>query len=303
MASPDVDHQAAVLHDGERGSHLLAGVHASGELIDQRLETVVVRAVDLGHAGSWSRGRERLSARSPSHSGRRLSSVDGVAGRLGSRWQTDAVSRKSKKTPPPLVSVDDLQHAYGHRVVFDHVTFHVRAGRCLVLRGPNGSGKTTLLRCLVGDPPTSGTVSYDGRRVDESDPRFRADVATVLGDLDFFPDLTVLEHLDLLARAHGQPPDRAEAVLEAVGIAAVRDQFPGTLSSGQRQRLALATAFVRPYRLLVLDEPEQRLDTDGQEWLANRLLDDKRGGAAIVMATHDPDLAAAVGDDVLELGA
>ncbi|MFC6150535.1 MULTISPECIES: heme ABC exporter ATP-binding protein CcmA [Mumia] len=213
------------------------------------------------------------------------------------------MSRKSKKTPTSLVSVTDLEHAYGHRVVFDHLSFHVRAGRCLVLRGPNGSGKTTLLRCLVGERPTSGTVTFDGRRVDESDPRFRADVATVLGDLDFFPDLTVLEHLDLLARAHGQAPEQADEVLEAVGISDVRDQFPGTLSSGQRQRLALATAFVRPYRLLVLDEPEQRLDTDGQAWLAQRLAADKRAGAAIVMATHDPDLAAAVGDDVLELGA
>jgi ABC-2 type transport system ATP-binding protein len=222
---------------------------------------------------------------------------------VGVQWQTDAVSRKSKKAPSALVSVQDLQHAYGHRVVFEHLSFQVRAGKCLVLRGPNGSGKTTLLRCLVGERPTAGTVSYDGRTVDEADPRFRANVATVLGDLDFFPDLTVLEHLDLLARAHGQEPALADEVLEAVGITDVRDQFPATLSSGQRQRLALATAFVRPYKLLVLDEPEQRLDTDGQTWLAQRLTADKRAGAAIIMATHDPDLAEVVGDDVLELGA
>ena len=104
----------------------------------------------------------------------------------------------------------------------------------------------------------------------EASPEIRRDMATVIDDLDFFPDLSVVEHLDLLARAHGhQDPDAlVDEVLEEVQLVPQSGQLPGTLSSGQRRRLALATAFVRPRKLLVMDEPEQRLDTEGVAWLA-----------------------------------
>jgi ATPase subunit of ABC transporter with duplicated ATPase domains len=81
-----------------------------------------------------------------------------------------------------------------------------------------------------------------------------------------------------------------------------RDQLPLTLSSGQRRRLALASCFVRPRRLLVLDEPEQRLDTRGREWLAAQLLREKRDGVAILMASHDADLVDATADIRLSIG-
>ena len=67
-------------------------------------------------------------------------------------------------------------------------------------------------------------------------------------------------------------------------------QLPGTLSSGQRRRLALATAFVRPRKLLMMDEPEQRLDTEGVAWLAGRLKAERQQGLAIVFASHEPAL-------------
>jgi len=80
-------------------------------------------------------------------------------------------------------------------------------------------------------------------------------------------------------------------------------QLPGTLSSGQRRRLALATAFVRPRKLLILDEPEQRLDTEGVAWLAGRLQTERQSGLAIVFASHEPSLVQTVATRVVELGA
>jgi ATPase subunit of ABC transporter with duplicated ATPase domains len=74
------------------------------------------------------------------------------------------------------------------------------------------------------------------------------------------------------------------------------------LSSGQRRRLALATAFVRPRKLLIMDEPEQRLDTEGVSWLANRLKHERAQGLAIVFASHEPALVEAVATRVLQLG-
>jgi ATPase subunit of ABC transporter with duplicated ATPase domains len=77
---------------------------------------------------------------------------------------------------------------------------------------------------------------------------------------------------------------------------------PPTLSSGQRRRLALASCFVRPRRLLVLDEPEQRLDALGKQWLTEQLGREKKQGAAVLMASHDPELVDAVADVRLAIG-
>src|SRR6266545_1005247 len=94
----------------------------------------------------------------------------------------------------------------------------------------------------------------------------------------------------------------ASSALTELGLDGARDQLPATLSSGQRRRLALASCFVRPRRLLVLDEPEQRLDTRGRAWLADRLRAEKAAGTAVLMASHDPDLVDAVANVRIELG-
>ncbi|SBT69039.1 heme ABC exporter, ATP-binding protein CcmA [Micromonospora sediminicola] len=196
-----------------------------------------------------------------------------------------------------------LTRRFGQLVVLEDVSFDLAAGRLAVVVGPNGSGKTTLLRCVVGaDRPDAGEVLVDGRRCYETDPEMRALLAAALDDIDFFPDLSVAEHLELVAYAHGGSGRAVAEVVTELGLDRARDQLPSTLSSGQRRRLALASCFVRPRRLLVLDEPEQRLDARGREWLADRLLREKAEGTAVLMATHDAELAATVADDRLEIG-
>ncbi|WP_434742051.1 heme ABC exporter ATP-binding protein CcmA [Micromonospora sp. SH-82] len=202
------------------------------------------------------------------------------------------------------LAVQGLSRRFGSLVVLDEVSFTVGAGRIAVVTGPNGSGKTTLLRCVVGaDRPDAGEVLVDGRRAYETDAWVRAYVAAALDDIDFFPDLSVVEHLELLAHAHGGSADPVPEVLAELGLDRARDQLPATLSSGQRRRLALASCFVRPRRLLVLDEPEQRLDVRGRAWLADRLRAERDAGTAVLMASHDAELVDAVTDDRIELGA
>lgn len=200
--------------------------------------------------------------------------------------------------------VRGLTQRYAERVVVEDLSFSVAAGQALALVGPNGSGKTTVLRCLAGSAePSAGKVLLDGSPVDERSVALRRDVATLLDDLDFFPDLTAAEHLDLLARAHGnpEPEDLVDTVLDDIGLLPAADQLPGSLSSGQRRRLALATTLVRPRTVLILDEPEQRLDTDGVRWLTDRLVEEKNSGTAIVFASHDPTLVEAVADHTISL--
>ena len=205
-----------------------------------------------------------------------------------------------------VLKVSGLRRAFGPVTIIDRFSLEVRAGEAIALTGRNGAGKSTLLRCLVGaDRPDDGTVEVMGHPMSETSPQIRRDVATVIDDLDFFPDLSVVEHLDLLARAHGldEPDAVVDEVLAEVQLVPQSGQLPGTLSSGQRRRLALATAFVRPRKLLILDEPEQRLDTEGVRWLAERLKNERQRGLAIVFASHEPALVETVATRVVELGA
>lgn len=205
-----------------------------------------------------------------------------------------------------VLKVSGLRRAFGPVTIFENFNLDVRTGEAIALTGRNGAGKSTLLRCLIGaDRPDDGTVEVCGNRMAETSPQIRRDVATVIDDLDFFPDLSVVEHLDLLARAHGidDPDQVVDAVLEEVQLVPQSGQLPGTLSSGQRRRLALATAFVRPRKLLVLDEPEQRLDVEGVAWLAARLKTERQQGLAIVFASHEPSLVETVATRIVELGA
>ena len=195
-----------------------------------------------------------------------------------------------------ILKVSGLRRAFGPNTIFDKFNLEVRTGEAIALTGRNGAGKSTLLRCLVGaDRADDGSVEVCGNPMAETSPEIRRDVATVIDDLDFFPDLSVVEHLDLLARAHG--------IAEPDEVVPQSGQLPGTLSSGQRRRLALATAFVRPRKLLILDEPEQRLDTEGVTWLAQRLKSERQKGLAIVFASHEPELVDSVATRVIQLGA
>lgn len=207
-------------------------------------------------------------------------------------------------TPVDGLRAQGLVKRFGPRAIIDGVEIHVAAGQVLALVGGNGSGKTTLLRILAGLlEPDDGEVTWQGRPLDESDPWVRSELAILLDDAGAFPDLSVGEHLELLARAFSvpDPASAATTVLDEVGLAAQRDQLPATLSSGQRHRLGLGSVLVRPAALMVLDEPEQRLDAEGRLWLAARLRAAADDGAAIVIASHDQAVIDTTADLVLEL--
>ncbi len=211
---------------------------------------------------------------------------------------------KKKNPAPPLLRVRGLRRRFGEVDVVKDFDLDLEAGTAVALVGRNGAGKSTVLRCITGaDKATAGTVELDGRPLDERSPTVRADLAIVLDDMDFFPDLSVVEHLDLFARAHrvDDAEGVVDAVLNEVGLIAQSGQLPGTLSSGQRRRLALASAFVRPRRLLVLDEPEQRLDTAGLDWLAERLAREKADGLGVLLASHAPQLVEAIDARVIDV--
>lgn len=204
-----------------------------------------------------------------------------------------------------LLAADDLSVGYGGEPVCAPVTLTVAAGSAVALVGPNGAGKSTVLQTMVGLlTPLGGAVRYAGRPVDERDADFRRAVSGVLDDDAFFPSLTGEEHLLLTARAHGvvDAAGVVAAELAAFGLTERAGALPSALSSGQRRRLALAGALVRPARLLVLDEPERRLDTAMRRVLADRLAGLVDDGVAVLFASHDPAFISTLADRVLVVG-
>ena len=202
-----------------------------------------------------------------------------------------------------LLEVTDLEVGYGLPVC-PPISLAVAPGEVVAVIGANGSGKSTLLRTVVGLlNPLSGTLQMLGAGLDERSATFRASVASELGDEAFFPSLTVREHLLLTCYGHGvdDPDDVIDHQLEVFGLTERSTALPAALSSGQRRRLALAAAFARPRSLMILDEPEQRLDAAIRDALAGWLVEEREAGGSVLMATHDPVLLATAATRVLAI--
>ncbi|WP_329318316.1 ABC transporter ATP-binding protein [Streptomyces sp. NBC_01262] len=207
-------------------------------------------------------------------------------------------------TPVPLLRLNGVSRTYGSRKVLHPLDLSLKAGECAALLGHNGSGKSTLLRIAAGrDTPTTGTVTFDGLPMNENDPRVRARVAVVGDTTACYPDLTVREHLQLVAVAHGVEgaEEWIDHVLAERLLSAHSDALPSALSSGQLQSLLLASALVRPRDLLLLDEPEQRLDPGARRRLAEVIGAETAEGVGVLLVTHDAELARAAADRVLVL--
>src|SRR5690625_1787781 len=176
--------------------------------------------------------------------------------------------KAAKKSAAALLKASSVCVGYGSTMasaVCPPISVTMSAGQGLAVVGANGTGKSTFLRAAAGLLEVlGGTIDVLGVPVDERSRRFRAEVAVVLDEDSYLPALTVREHLLLTARGHGMTEVSALVTeqVEAFGLTERQNALPTALSSGQRRRLLLAAAFVRPRTLLVLDEPEQRLRSE-----------------------------------------
>lgn len=180
------------------------------------------------------------------------------------------------------------------------------AGECVVLRGPNGSGKTTLLSIVAGRmDPTVGVVRVGDAVADERDPAQRARVAAMIGPPALYRDLTLVDHFTLIDATWGRDLDtcesRVQAALEELGLGGLAARFPHELSSGQTQLFRLAVTLFRPGDLLILDEPEQRLDTSWRTRVAGVFRERSEAGTTMVVASHDPIMTESVSHSVVDL--
>jgi lipoprotein-releasing system ATP-binding protein len=195
--------------------------------------------------------------------------------------------------------------------VLRRVDFALAAREAVAVVGPSGAGKSTLLNLLGAlDRPSAGEIRHDGRRLDHDDAaevtRWRRDLVGFVFQYHFLlPDFTARENLLLPVRLAREPGSaeraRADELLEAVGLVDRRDHLPGELSGGEQQRVAVARAFMNRPRAVLADEPFGNLDRAKGVQLSELLFRlREREGTALVIVTHDPDLAARA-DRILEL--
>jgi ABC-2 type transport system ATP-binding protein len=207
------------------------------------------------------------------------------------------------------LQVRGLTRSYGRLVGLERLDLDLRAGECVALIGANGSGKSTAIRTMAGLlEPTAGTVTICGHdpHVEPSAEEARAALALVPDAPLLYDDITVRQHLELVALAHGVADEgvegRIDELLERLGLTPRADFLPAELSRGMKQKTGLACALIRPAQLLMLDEPVVGLDPPSQALLAELLLDAKARGTAVLLTTHQMRFADGVADRAIVLG-
>ncbi|MEJ1114475.1 ABC transporter ATP-binding protein [Paenarthrobacter sp. CCNWLY172] len=201
-----------------------------------------------------------------------------------------------------VLEAEGLLVGYAGAPVCGEVSASVDPGEVLGIVGVNGAGKSTVARTLAGRQASlAGDVKVHGLLIDPDAVPFRRQVSAVFDDDLFFPSLTVREHLLLIARGHSldNPEARVEEELDFFGLQGRSHAIPDALSSGQRRRLLLAAGLIRPSSLLILDEPEQRLDPRMRVALGERIAAHAKEGGAVVLVTHDPQLLLATASSCL----
>jgi putative ABC transport system ATP-binding protein len=182
----------------------------------------------------------------------------------------------------------------------DAIDLTVRTGEVFAIVGPSGSGKSTLGAMLAGiDRPTSGSIVACGQRTDAMKDKALArwrgrHVGIVFQDFHLMPTLTATENVELALKLTGVRRNRrsmAGAVLSRVGLAEKSDRVPSQLSGGEQQRVAIARAVAVQPDLLVADEPTGSLDQATGRSVFNQLLALRQQDTAIVVITHDTELA------------
>lgn len=189
-----------------------------------------------------------------------------------------------------------LSKQFGDLVAVDHIDLDVPKSRIYGFLGPNGSGKSTTIRLLCGLlTPSSGTATVLGLQVPGDAAELKPRIGYMTQRFSLYADLTVYENMEFIADIYALPRLRRNArideLLEQYDLVAQRRQFAGTMSGGQRQRLALACAVLHKPEMLLLDEPTSAVDPKSRRDFWTKLFELAHDGTTILVSTHYMDEA------------
>jgi len=207
-----------------------------------------------------------------------------------------------------VLAGESLTRTFGDVRAVDGVSLRVASGEAVLILGPNGSGKTTLLSMLGGLlQPTSGRVLIAGTDVTAMSEQARCDfrlrtIGFIFQSFHLLDALTARENVQLvLDLAHDSDPERAETLLDELGVRQRADFLPHAMSGGEKQRVAIARALANDPAILLADEPTGSLDSQAGEATIRLLCDAaRRHGKAVIIVCHDTRIVPRV-DRVLSM--
>ena len=221
----------------------------------------------------------------------------------------------------PAIEVSNLSKSFGELAVLQGVSFSVDPGEVVCVLGPSGSGKSTLLRCINGlSPATSGDVRIGGELLGERETaagrrvplpeaeqrRQRRRLGMVFQLLNLWPHRTaagnVMEGpMVVLGLSRKEARERADGLLEQVGLIDKADEYPARLSGGQQQRVAIARALAMQPEIILFDEPTSSLDPELVGEVLNAMRDLARLETTMIVVTHEIGFAAEAADRIIFL--
>jgi polar amino acid transport system ATP-binding protein len=219
-----------------------------------------------------------------------------------------AVVEPARAATAPVVQLEDVHKSFGDNVVLDGIDLTVNAGQALVIIGPSGSGKSTLLRCVnLLEPVNSGRIFFEGEEITRKGtkvPAVRQRIGIVFQQFNLFPHLRAIDNLTLAARRVGRLPrkeaeQRAQELLERVGLVEKARSYPHQLSGGQQQRIAIARALMMRPHVMLFDEVTSALDPELVGEVLVVMRDLARDGMTMLVVTHEMQFARDVGDQLI----
>jgi sodium transport system ATP-binding protein len=192
---------------------------------------------------------------------------------------------------PPAVNVDRLEKTLGKNKVLRGISLEAGSGEIFGLLGPNGAGKTTTLRIictlLAPDAGSVGVLGFDTRTAPEE---VRRRVGVVTADIGVYPRLSARENITYFAELSGvldgELQRRVDAVLERLDMVSFANQRAESLSSGQKQKVAIARAIVHDPDVLMFDEPTSNLDVLASREIRNFMVESRGRGKCVIFSTH-----------------
>jgi len=186
----------------------------------------------------------------------------------------------------PAIAVSNLSKRYGDVVAINDASFEVPLGTICGFVGPNGSGKTTTIRMLLGlIKPSTGTGSIIGNSISHPE-KYLKEVGAMIEGPAFYPALSGLENLRVLAKLGGIPMERCEELIDLVGLSGRGKDKYKTYSLGMKQRLGIAAALLPNPKLLILDEPTNGLDPSGIQEVRDLLEKLANEGVTVFVSSH-----------------
>lgn len=207
-----------------------------------------------------------------------------------------------------MIEIQDLKKVFGKNVIFDHVNGTVKKGEVVCVIGPSGAGKSTFLRCLnLLEKPTSGKVLFEGTDLTSLDDKqvqqMRAKMGMVFQSFNLFPNMSVLENIELAPKKVRNESDEAAkkeglALLDRVGMKSKADAYPLSLSGGQQQRVAIARSLAMKPEVMLFDEPTSALDPEMVGEVLKVMQELANEGMTMVVVTHEMGFAKNVADQI-----